>query len=744
MPISGNMLSPTTESVDPNTSGWAAKLNCTISKGTGGRNGDGTLRLSSLAAGEMQARTSSAYPVTAGTEYEAFADASGATVPDRIGVQWLNSSNAELSISWSVTTATASSTWHRIAVADLAPAGAVSARVIVSAVTPAGAGVIQHFENVYFGLPLRTTGNLLSFNAESMERDLSGWAVESNCSIARSVPMVQFPVNFYLGGGHMLAATVTATGNASVKTVEEPAATAGVEYVGYCYLSPPTAGSTVWVELRFYDAADVQLQATRANLAAPGTGVYRQKVSDTAPANTAYAVLAAGITSGTAAQIFRVDGAVIMPAPKLREGSVVPYADGSFERDTAGWSVISGVATLARLTPWGTDSLDGSYAMTVSSSTATTSVIRSAVFPIGAAAGLAFTSEYGMKVTAGGFNLTRTIRWYDAAGVFLSASSSSSAAVPSPNWWLLSFQGIAPANAARAAIEWTLAATSASSVLRVDKVSLWQSMPITEVSKNDPGAYVTLTLRELTVDSTITVWRIGEDGSRTLVRGVNGLIENEPVLTDVLVIEDHEAPLGQPVSYYAEAKNSSNVVIATRTSATVTLDTGDVQYGWLKDPGNPQRNVHVMIAKAPDWQRPIQQAAHRVRGATMPIILTDVRGSLEGDLLVHTQSDDERAALHWLLDPGSILLWQAAPGHGVDDMYVAVGQITEARGGGIASDQWRTWTLPLTQVAQPVTVGVASSAGRTGYDVLAENATGLDVLTRYATGEDLLFGRRRA
>jgi hypothetical protein len=119
--IPGNMLSATTESVDPNTSGWTAKLNCTISKGTGGRNGDGTLRLSSSAAGEMQARTVASYPVVPGTEYEAFADASGATVPDRIGIQWLTSASAEISITWSVTTATASSTWHRIAVADLAP-----------------------------------------------------------------------------------------------------------------------------------------------------------------------------------------------------------------------------------------------------------------------------------------------------------------------------------------------------------------------------------------------------------------------------------------------------------------------------------------------------------------------------------------------------------------------------------------------------------------------------------------------
>lgn len=742
MAIPGNFLSAVTESVDPNTSGWVAKLNCSISKGTGGRSGDGTLRLSSSAAGEMQARTVASYPVTVGTEYAAFADASGATVPDRIGIRWLTAADVEISISWSLTTATASSTWHRIAVADIAPPTAASAQVVVSAVTPAGAGVIQHFENVYLGLPIRTTGNLLSFNAESFERDATGWAVESNCSLSRQAPMIQWAVDFYLGGGNMGALTVTAGGNASIKTVEEPAATPGVEYLAYAYLNPPTAGSTTWVELRFYDAADVQLQATRANLSAPGTGVYRQRVSDVAPANTSYAVLAVGITSGTAAQVVRVEGAVIMVAPKIREGSVVPYADGSFERDVAGWTVVSGVATLARLTPWGTDALDGSYAMTVSSATATASVIRSAKFPVGDAAGLAFTSEYGLKVSAGSWTLTRAIRWYDAANVDLGTTVASTAALPTPGWWLHFSQFTAPAGATQAAIELTLTATAVSSVVRMDRVSLWQSLPLAEVSTNDTDAYATFTMRELVLDSYITLWRVLEDGSRTLVRGPSGLIDSQLVTSEVMVIEDYEAPLGVPFYYSAEARNASNVVVSNRGSDYVTLDPGDINYCWLKDPGNPQRNIRLMIARAPDWQRPIQQAEYRVKGRKNPVIHSDVRAGLEGDLVVYTQSDDERDRLHWLLDSGHVLLWQVAPGLGETDVYVSVGQVALPRPGGVASDPWRTWTLPLKVVDMPVTVGVVGSAGRTWQDILTENATWADLMSVYESWEDVMLDRR--
>ncbi|WP_344089140.1 hypothetical protein, partial [Luedemannella helvata] len=124
-----------------------------------------------------------------------------------------------------------------------------------------------------------------------------------------------------------------------------------------------------------------------------------------------------------------------------------------------------------------------------------------------------------------------------------------------------------------------------------------------------------------------------------------------------------------------------------------------------------------------------------------PVVLSDVRSGLEGTLVVFTQTDAEREALHRLLDSGSVLLWQAAPGHGVDDMYVAVSAATEERK-GLATDEWRTWQLPVKQVDMPVTVGVASSAGRTWQDVLTENATWAEVLSKYATWEDVFLDRK--
>jgi hypothetical protein len=731
--------------MDPSISGWTAKLNCTLSKGTGGRSGDGVLTVRSVAAGEMQARTVSSYPVTAGTLYQVFADASGATVPERIGIRWLTSTGTEVSITWSLTTSAASASWHRISVAGTAPVGATQAQVLLSS-TPAAGAANSFYENVYLGLPIRTSGNLLDYNTESSEVDVSGWTVDTNCTITRQVPIFTWDTTWYWGGGHFAVLNVTANGNAAMRTAtaSRPSASPGSEYLGYAYLNPPTSGSTVWVELRFYDSGGTQIQATRSTLAAPGTGAYRQYVSDIAPAGTATVGLAVGIDGATAGQLVRIDTAVVRPALAIMAGTVIPYANGSFEQGTGGWTTTSGVATLARSSPWGTSSYGGNYSLAVSSATATSSTWRSGMFAVPDAPGLNWRSQIVLRANTGTWpTVTLKIRWYNASNVDLGVSTGAVFALPAGSYYALQHDATAPATAAKAAIEVVGVAGTAPSSLWMDAVALWQALPLVAVTEHDDDAYATLTLRELTADYLITVYRVTPDGTRTPVRGPTGLYDKDLITSDLLIIEDHEAPLETPVYYFIEVYTAAGVLAFTRSSSPITLDVDDVNCAWLKDPGNPQRNLRVMVARAPDWQRPIEQAAFIVRGRRNKVTLSGVRQGLEGDLTIYTQDDDERASLHWLLDSGNTLLWQAAPGMGVADMYVTVGQITEARVGALAQEEWRLWTLPLVEADMPVTTGVNGSADRTWQDVLSGFATWQAVLDAYPTWEAVLLDQRR-
>ncbi|MFF0166846.1 hypothetical protein [Streptomyces prasinus] len=741
MAIPGNLLSQTTESIDPNTSGWTSKLNCTIVKGTGGRNGgDGCLSVRSVAAGEMQARTVSSYPVTAGTVYYAFADAAGAST-ERIGIRWLSSVGWEIGVTWSMTTMAASAGWHRVSVAGAAPAGATQAQVLLSS-TEAGAGVSHFWENIYLGTPIRTLGNLLPFNTESSEVDTSGWTAVVNATISRQVPVVSWSVTNYTAGGHTLTMTAAAAGNASILSVDRPTVTPGREYLAYAYLQPPVITAQAWIELRYYDAVGNQIQATRSTLAppTPATGMYRQRVSATAPAGAATCSLAAGLDGASAGQVLRLETIVVVAAPVLQAGTVVPYADASFEQGVAGWTVASGVATIARTAPWGFSSYEGSYSLAITSTTATTSVVRSARFSV--IEGVNWRAQAIAHPAAGTWaTATIRVRWYDAADVSLGASTGITYSLPGSSWYLLQSDQTAPAGATQAAIEIVPTASSTGSVLHVDRVALWEVLPLTAVTADSGRGYIALTLRELPPDYTITVYRVGADGSRTLVRGASGLIDRQPITSDLLIIEDHEAPMGVPVSYRIEMFNPGGGR-ATRGSDTVQLTLDDINTVWLKDPGNPQRNTQVVVQSAPDWQRPVEQIAVVVRGRRNKVVLSGRRQGLEGDLAIWTRTDEERQALHLLLDSGNTLLWQAVPGMGVDDMYVAVAQINENRVGQLAQEQWRAWTLPLIEQDMPVTVGINGSAGRTWQDIATEFPTAGDLLDVYATSEDLLLDHR--
>ncbi|MFJ7176399.1 hypothetical protein ACIQXA_08325 [Streptomyces massasporeus] len=742
MPIPGNLLSSTTETIDPNTSGWTAKLNCTINMGIGGRTGGGgCLSVRSVAAGEMQARTVSSYAVTAGTVYYAFADAAGAST-ERIGIRWMAGAT-ELSVTWSLTTMTASGAWHRVSVAGPAPMGATQAQVLLSS-TEAGANVSHFWENIYLGAPVRTIGNLFPFNTESSEVDASGWAPVVNASISRQTPVMGWAVDNYLAGGQTLAMTAVAAGNASILAVDRPTVTPDQEYLAYAYMQPPTVASTAWIELRFYDVNDNQIQATRSVLAppTPATGMYRQRVSATAPANAASCSLAAGLDGASAGQVLRLETVVIAAAPELQSGTVVPYADGSFEQGVAGWTVANGVATIARTSPWGDSYFEGAYSLAITSSTATTSTIRSAKFPV--VEGANWRAQILAHPYAGTWtNVVVRVRWYNAANVEVGVSGGVSYGVPGSAWYVMPSDSTAPAGATQACIDLVVTAATGGAVLNVDQVVLWEVLPQTAVEDHSDGGYATLTLRELPLDDfTITVQRVAADGTRTLVRGPSGLIDRQPITSDLLVIEDHEAPFGVQYYYAITVYTAGGAVQVTRSSGPLTLTLADMNEAWLKDPGNPQRNLRVLVKQAPDWNEPIEQATHRVRGRKNAVIHSGIRGGQEGDLSVWTRSDEERKALRLLLSSGNALLWQVAPGLGEEDMYVNVGQVGRARVSPLAQEQWRAWTLPLTEADMPVNLGVNGAAGRTWQDVLTEFATWADLQDVYDTWEDVLLDRR--
>jgi hypothetical protein len=738
MAIPGNFLSPTTETVDPDTSGWTTILNCTKTLGTGGRAGAGTLLLTSAASGEMQARTATGYPVIVGQTYETFADASSTTQAERIGIQWLNSSGTVLSTTWSLTTSAASVTWHRVSVAGPAPTGTATARVVLSA-TPTAAARTHSFENVYLGTPLRTAGNLLGFDTESFEIDTSGWGVEANCALSRTVPILSWPIDFYTAGGQVLALTASGSGNMSALCVDRPSVTPGVDYRADCYLNPPTLSAQTWIELRFYNASGTQLSATRATLAPVTTGYMRQRVSAPAPASAATCAVAVGMASATSGQVIHVETVVVIDATNvLAEGNVIPYADASFEQGVGSWTRTSGSATLTRSTPWGAQAFDDSYSLTVSSTSASNNVLASAQYPISAGP---WRAETHFKVTSGAWSAGVGIHWYDTGGTSLGTSTLSPAPIPNDgHWWFFLVDAPAPTGAATARVEVTANAGTSSSVLQVDAAELAPHSSGFSLNFDSSLGRITLILRDLPVGDMIRLYRV-VNGTQTLVRGPAGWVDGQVIDTDQMIVEDYEAPIGAVVSYRVEFYGADGSSDGFRDSPTGRLSLPDPSDCWIKDPLQPERNILLRASVAPDWTRPIELTEYRVRGRRNSVILSDVRGGLTGTVLVWTTTDAERTALHFALDSGDPLLLQFMPGLGLDDAYYSIGEASEPRFSPVGSEPRRQWSLPLIQVDAPIG-GVGGTAGWTVQDLLSTWDTSLDVANGYNTVLDVALDNR--
>ncbi|MBQ1166518.1 hypothetical protein KBZ21_51875, partial [Streptomyces sp. A73] len=66
------------------------------------------------------------------------------------------------------------------------------------------------------------------------------------------------------------------------------------------------------------------------------------------------------MTGASAGQVARVEGSYLAvpdaaPTPSLRSGNVLPISVWDFEQGVGAWTVASGVATIARSSPWGAE-----------------------------------------------------------------------------------------------------------------------------------------------------------------------------------------------------------------------------------------------------------------------------------------------------------------------------------------------------------------------------------------------------
>jgi hypothetical protein len=147
---------------------------------------------------------------------------------------------------------------------------------------------------------------------------------------------------------------------------------------------------------------------------------------------------------------------------------------------------------------------------------------------------------------------------------------------------------------------------------------------------------------------------------------------------------------------------------------------------WLKSIARPFLNQPVTVLRDfADVERSARGGVFDIVGRSLPVAVTDLRGSRRWTLRLCTETAQDAHDLDLLLISGDPVFLQVPVNSNlpVPSIYAHVGD-TSAR--KRAYSEHRTWSLPLTQVAAP------------GPDVIGATITWQCVLDTYATWQDVL------
>ncbi|MEV0444018.1 hypothetical protein AB0I84_23840 [Streptomyces spectabilis] len=574
-------------------------------------------------------------------------------------------------------------------------------------------------------------GNLLSFNAESIEVDRSGWGASSNCTLG----VTSSAYSYY----QAMTLTSSAAGACLARSLldEAPSVTPGTEYYASVQVSPGTAALTFSVQIRWRDAGGTEIQ-TDATTVTPPTGQWtRATVIATAPAGATTARVGLAPTATAAGQTWALDRLVLAPTSAANiAGNLLDYATADIEVDVSGWTVTAGVGSQTRDYVF-----SGGYSLkAVADGTGDMVIgITQPVTTITPQLGYVFTPCILRTPGVTRSYLTR-MEWMNSTGDVIRTRWQSWGGASGT--WLAGPAGdLAPDGAVSVRLSIVVPDAPAGEAWYVDRVHFGIGGLTVRAVPIDGAGAAAITVRGLSTGGPGWKWtllRLVAGQPDRPVRGWSGDLVAQPVGGDIVVAEDYEAPLGTSVMWRVKLWNPSGPGALTYVSDALALpaETLDV---WLVDPALPARSTHATVQTLPDWQTSAKQGVNEVRGRRAPVVISDVRQSRTGTLALVTHTSDERDDLWWVLASGNPLLLKWPPGWSEADVYISVGEVTEAHLTEYAEVHDRAWTLALTEIDRPIG-GLVGSASRTWQTVLDSGDSWAAVLDAAETWLDVYTG----
>ncbi|BDM70606.1 hypothetical protein HEK616_40930 [Streptomyces nigrescens] len=737
MSVSSNLLPDAVADLETGITGWTAGANTTLFQSTRFWSGAKSLGMTATAAGTVSATTTNRVAVVASQVYTAYAyfanivATAGRTAS--VTVSWWAASAGGTAIS-SVTSTAATlataTTWNTpppILIAT-APAGALYASVTVT-VTGLTAGAQVASDGIALGPPNNVVSSILDYGTAGCEVSTAGWLAGTNATVSRVS-------TFSYEGWWSLQIAATAAGDTRVSLAARLPVTPGTTYSAFTHVRPPADNVPIALDLVWYDGSGTLLSTTTyTHTGALSATWSRQGVAGIAPTSAATVDFVIRPQATTAGQTWLCDHAAVQPVDMGT--TLLDFATSSAEVGTDGW-----IATGGTLTQSHAQSYSGYYSyQLVATGGVDLTMTLAAPVPVTPGQAYQFVPH---EIYPGTTTHTSYLDWLDGAGEVIRTSAIDWTNTTGVSGWTVTTTAdIAPPGAVSLRVRWVREAPPAGETWYLDSVLIGPGGLAALATPTADTSAIQITTQGLTLSGQTHwgLWRVTPDGVQTPLRGWTGDTSDIATVSDRSSITDYEAPLGVELTYVLETWNAARGDGWYYRTPPITLPTRDDSGVIIKDPVLPARTTVAIADTLPDWQRSARQGNFAIRGRARPIVISDVRTSRTGTLVVTTETTEEATALWWTLETGNTLLLQWPADWGLTDMYVQVGDVTESRISTYAGHSDRSWSIALTEVDRPIG-GLVGSATRTWQDVKAGATTFRDLLSTSTTWLDVLTGIR--
>lgn len=167
------------------------------------------------------------------------------------------------------------------------------------------------------------------------------------------------------------------------------------------------------------------------------------------------------------------------------------------------------------------------------------------------------------------------------------------------------------------------------------------------------------------------------DDSGTTYADIRTLLGDGIVDDDDPAAYDYEAENGATVSYRARSIHDASGTYAFSAWATASGSWNSTKQS-IKHGTDPSLSVECTFTSQPGHRRPARQGVFQPLGATRPVVVSDTRGSDQGELTVMVAEADLDTFTE-LIEANVPLLIQAPANHKWPDRWVSIGDVDFSR-----------------------------------------------------------------